>query len=97
MNFLQFFKDGTGAFSMMRLTQFLVVAVILLVFIVVNVAVAIIESKKGIAPTGIVDFPTQCVYMLGIVIGGKVLQSISEVVQSIKNPQPTDKPEVPNE
>jgi hypothetical protein len=76
MKFGQFFTDETGALSMMRLTQFLVVAVILLVFIITNVSTAIIESKRGVAPTWIVDFPTQCVYMLALVIGGKVVQSI---------------------
>jgi uncharacterized integral membrane protein len=81
--FTQFFKDDTGQLSMMRLTQFLVVFVILLVFLITNVMTAAIEVKKGVAPTWIVDFPTQCVYILGIVIGGKVLQAGAEVAQAI--------------
>jgi len=80
---LQFFKDDTGQLSMMRLTQFLVVVVILLVFLITNLMTAFVEIKKGIAPTWIVDFPTQCVYMLVIVVGGKVLQAGAEVAQAI--------------
>jgi hypothetical protein len=66
--FLEFFTDGTSL-SMMRLTQFMVVAVILAIFIYRNIAGS---------PAAIIDFPPQCVALIAIVIAGKVIQSFSE-------------------
>lgn len=72
MQFSQFFKD-TGEFSMMRLVTFMVIIVILLVFAAVN----IIAALKG-GEVKFVDFPTNTVEIILIMIGGKVLQSFSE-------------------
>ena len=69
----QFFKDQTGQFSMMRLGQFMVILAILLVFLAANAAIVINAIKKGDAVT-IADFQPQMVWMIGIVIAGKVAQ-----------------------
>jgi uncharacterized membrane-anchored protein len=69
---VQFFKDGTGQLSMMRLITFLVIVVILLVWLIVN----IISVLKG--GSVILDFQPQMVYIIGLVIVGKVGQSITE-------------------
>ena len=74
MKFMDFFKDGTGALSSMRLTQVLVVTVILVVFILANIAAFIVAIKARVAPSAILDFPVQAVLLICAVIGGKVAQ-----------------------
>jgi hypothetical protein len=71
-----FFKDGTGQLSSMRLTQFLVVFVILLVFVAVNGAAVFAAITTKTPLTMIVDFPVQAVLLVTAVITGKVLQGV---------------------
>jgi len=70
----QFFVDGKGELSMMRLSQFLVVVCVLIVFIAANVTMMISALKHG---TGVViqDFQPQMIFALGVIIAGKVIQS----------------------
>ena len=74
MKFSQFFQDGTGALSQMRLCMFLTIIVILSVFLFGNVInmITAIKSKSAFV---IIDFAPQMMVALGIIIGGKVLQS----------------------
>jgi hypothetical protein len=74
MRFRQFFEDGTGALSMMRLVMFLVISVILIAFILENIASAYVAISRGYQPA-IVDFAVQCVAVIALILTGKVVQS----------------------
>jgi len=76
MNFFnsQFFKDGTGELSQMRLIMFWVVAVILGIFVLGNIA-AMIHAVQAKEAFRFVDFAPQMIYALGLVIMGKVGQA----------------------
>lgn len=74
MRFRQFFEDGMGALSMMRLMMFLVISTILVAFILENVAAAYVSIAHGYQ-LAIVDFAVQCVAVIALVLTGKVVQS----------------------
>jgi nitrogen fixation/metabolism regulation signal transduction histidine kinase len=74
MKFSQFFQDGTGALSQMRLCMFLIVIAILSVFLFGNIT-NIMHAIRTKTAFIIVDFAPQMMIALGIVIGGKVFQS----------------------
>jgi hypothetical protein len=71
----QFFVDGKGELSMMRLCQFIVVVTVVVVFITANVAMIIAAFKKGCS-VEILDFKPQMIWALGVVIAGKAVQTI---------------------
>ena len=75
----QFFQDGTGAFSMMRLCQFAAIMAIILVFVVAN-ATAMYEAVRSatIAFDRIIDFPPEAKWVIGAVIAGKAAQAFGE-------------------
>lgn len=74
MDFSQFFKDGDGALSQMRLCVFMVVCAILVVFLSGNVT-NMITALTNKATFTIVDFAPQMIWALGIVLTGKAVQS----------------------
>jgi hypothetical protein len=78
MKFFQskFFSDGDSP-SMMRLTMFITVLVILAIWIIINVAAATVSITHNSA-FDLVDFKPQMVYVLLAMIFGKVAQSFSE-------------------
>lgn len=82
----QFFQDSTGALSMMRLIQFLVVVAILLVFLSANLAMAINAIKHGTA-VSIADFQPQMIWAIATVVIGKVVQSATGEKQEPEQPK----------
>jgi hypothetical protein len=74
MSFLKsMFSDGAGNISMMRVTQFIVVIVILSVYIITNLK----------STTGAQDFPANAVYVLLVVVAGKIIQNGTEFLSGI--------------
>jgi hypothetical protein len=71
----QFFKDGTGQLSSVRLIQFLIVVTVLSIFIVENICAIIIALKTSKFPV-LIDFPIQSALLIAAVLGGKVAQTI---------------------
>lgn len=84
----QFFQDGTGALSMMRLCQFLVVVVVLFVFLEANIVASVnaVITKTVAAP--IIDFREQMIFALLVIIGGKVAQTVFGEKQEEKPTSP---------
>jgi len=73
-----FFKDGTGAQSMMRLVMFLLIFVILSVWFFLNLAGIVRGIKDPALAIGMVDFAPQVMYVLGMAIAGKIGQGVFE-------------------
>ena len=76
----QFFRDATGALSMMRLLSFTLVAVVLLVWVGANLA-AIAQAFVGAGSKPalqVVDFGWSMVSVIGLALGTKVVQSFAE-------------------
>ena len=73
----QFFVDQTGALSMMRLVQFIVIMVVLVVFLGVNATGMLMAIKHG-TPLVFTDFPPQSIWAMATVIAGKTIQAFTE-------------------
>jgi len=71
---MQFFKDGDGQLSSMRLIQISVVATILFTFILANFAMVFNAIRLHTPVAGIIDFPVQSVWLIGTILAGKVAQ-----------------------
>ena len=65
------FKDSTGAISSMRVCMFLIVAAVLVVYIIQNIAS--IALGHGLVPLG-----TQEIAALGMALAGKTVQNFTE-------------------
>jgi hypothetical protein len=75
----QFFQDGTGTLSMMRLCQFVAIMAIILIFVIAN-ATAMYEAVRSatIVFDRIIDFPPEAKWVIGAVIAGKAAQTFGE-------------------
>ena len=66
-NLLQFLKDDTGQYSAMRL-----------VFILWSFVIALVWTYLSIKTGVFVSIPNSLITLIGMLLGGKVLQSASE-------------------
>jgi hypothetical protein len=79
MKLMQFFQDGAGELSMMRLCQWAVVMAIVLTFVAAN-GVAMYEAIRSttIVFNHIIDFPPEAKWVIGVAVAGKAAQAMTE-------------------